>query len=145
MPASLVEAQAKHVVLSQQAWVEARKASDFDAFAPWLKTTLDLKRQEAECVGYKEHIYDALLDEYEPHETTANVRVVLERLRDQLVPLVQRVLGSTQKAPALTGLFPVDAQAAFGKFAAAGSTSTLDDSTCRFIRSAPACPRATPG
>ena len=119
MPSTLVEAQAKHVVLAQQAWVEARKASDFKSFAPWLAQTLALKREEAACVGTGGHPYDALLYEYEPHETTEGVRVVLDGLRERLVPLVQRVLGSTRRAPTLSGEFPVDAQAAFGAFAAA--------------------------
>ena len=36
LPPSLVEAMAKHAVLSQEVWVAARKASDFAAFAPSL-------------------------------------------------------------------------------------------------------------
>lgn len=119
VPGTLVEAQAKHVVLAHQAWVEARKASDFASFAPWLEQTFALKRDEAACVGTGGHPYDALLDEYEPHETTANVGAVLDGLRERLVPLVHRVLGSSRRAPELTGEFPIEAQAAFGKVAAA--------------------------
>lgn len=118
LPPSLVEALAKHAVLSQEAWVAARKASDFQSFAPWLTKTFDLKRQEAACVGYSAHPYDALLDEYEPHATTAQVRLVLDDLRDRLVPIVRRAAASSRKAPELVGPFPVDAQAAFGRFAA---------------------------
>lgn len=117
VPPSLVEAMAKHEVLAHEAWVAAHKASDFAAFAPWLQTTFHLKRQEAACVGYDEHPYDALLDDYEPHATTASVRAVLDDLRDRLVPIVRRALGSSRRAPTLKGEFPVDAQAAFGRFA----------------------------
>jgi carboxypeptidase Taq len=118
VPASLVEAMAKHDVLSQQAWVDARKKADFKPFASWLKQTYDYKREEAECVGYKAHVYDALLDAYEPYATTADVKVVLENLRDRLVPIVQRVAGSSKKAPQIAGPFPVEAQERFGRLAA---------------------------
>lgn len=118
VPSSLVEEMAKHDVLSQQAWVEARKNKTFPTFAPWLKKTYDLKRQEAECVGYKEHVYDALLDDYEPYETAAGVRKVLEGLRDELVGLVKKVQNSSKTAPELKGPFPLEAQEKFGKLAA---------------------------
>src|SRR5262249_36924556 len=71
IPASLVEEMTRTAVLAQHAWVEARKKSQFKIFEPWLARTVDLKKQEAKCVGWTDHIYDALLDEYEPGETTA--------------------------------------------------------------------------
>src|SRR5881397_3955851 len=59
IPAQLVEELSRTSVLSQQAWKEARKKSEFATFEPWLGKTLDLKKREAECIGYKGHIYDA--------------------------------------------------------------------------------------
>jgi len=99
LPSSLVEEQARTAVLSQQTWAEARKKNEFSLFAPFLKKTMDLKRQEAQCVGFKEHIYDALLDDYEMNETATGVRKVFESLRDELVQLVGKIAGSTKKAP----------------------------------------------
>ena len=118
VPAALVEAMAKHEVLSQQAWVEARKKSDFKAFAPWLTKTYDFKREEAGHVGYRDHPYDALIDDYEPHETTAGAKAVLEGLRDKLIAIVQRAAGSTKKAPQLKGPFSIEAQKKFGRLGA---------------------------
>lgn len=117
VPASLVEAMAKHDVLAQSAWVEARKKKDFDSFAPVLGRTFELKREEANCVGFKDHIYDALIDDYEPHETTAGAKSVLEGLRDELSALVQRVKGSGKKPTTLKGPFAIDAQEKFGLLA----------------------------
>ena len=62
LPATLVEALTRTAVLGQAAWAEARKARDFRQFEPWLSKTVDLKKQEANCVGFTGHIYDALLD-----------------------------------------------------------------------------------
>ena len=71
LPQSLVEELARATVLGQQAWVQARQADDFASFIPVLTTIIDLKRQQAEAIGYEESPYDALLDDYEPGETTA--------------------------------------------------------------------------
>ncbi|HSU66683.1 MAG TPA: hypothetical protein VLJ39_07415, partial [Tepidisphaeraceae bacterium] len=64
LPSSLVEEQTRVAVLAQQAWGDARAKNDYPAFEPWLSKTLDLKRQEARCVGYATEMYDALLDEF---------------------------------------------------------------------------------
>jgi carboxypeptidase Taq len=99
LPARLVEEQSRTAVLAHGAWVDARKKSDFKAFQPWIEKTLDLKRQEAECVGYQGHIYNALLDPYEPDETTDNLTRVFEALRPPLVDLVGRIGAAARKAP----------------------------------------------
>ena len=99
IPASLVEEMTKTAVLGHQAWIDARKKSDFPTFKPWLGKMLDLKRQEAKCVGYTTTPYDALLDEFEPHETTENLKRVFESLRGPLVELVGKIAASGKKAP----------------------------------------------
>jgi carboxypeptidase Taq len=81
---------------------------------------LDLRKQEAECVGYKTVIYDALLDEYEPHETTENLKRVFESLRDPLIELVAKIKASPRKAPVeiLERHYPAAAQEFFARDAA---------------------------
>ena len=114
LPRDLVDEMSRTEVLAQQAWAEARKKSDFPAFEPWLAKTIDLKRREADCVGYAAtgDPYDALLDEYEPGETAAGVARVFESLRGPLVDLVGRIAGSPRKAPAeiLRRHYPAAAQ-----------------------------------
>src|SRR5439155_20128121 len=68
-------------------------------FKPWLAKTLDLKRQEAACLSPGGNQYDALLDEYEPGETSANLVRVFESLRQPLIDLVGRITGSRRQAP----------------------------------------------
>ncbi len=99
IPSSLIEELSRTEVLAQQAWAEARKESSFPKFSPWLKKIVALKKQEAECVGYAEHIYDALLDPYEPDERASNLRQVFEGLRKPLVDLIGRIASSGKKAP----------------------------------------------
>ena len=120
LPKSLVEELARTAVFGQQAWVEARRKSDFRHFRPWLEKMLSLKRQEAEALGYEACPYDALLDRYEPDARTAEVAVVLAGLREQLIPLVQaiRESGRQPDVSILHRSFPSEAQQAFGRMAA---------------------------
>lgn len=120
LPKALVEEQTRVAVLGQQAWVEARRKSDFAAFQPWLARSFELKRQEADALGYAECRYDALLDDYEPEARTAAVAQVLSALREELVILVGEI-GQSPRRPNVSILqrrFPVDQQESFGREAA---------------------------
>jgi carboxypeptidase Taq len=117
LPQRLVEELSRAAALGEQAWVEARRADDFAMFRPHLERMLELKRQEAAALGYHATPYDPLLDDYEPHATTAQVAAVLAALRDALTPLVQAIVASGRRpdAAVLAGDFPSSAQEAFGK------------------------------
>jgi carboxypeptidase Taq len=121
LPQSLVEELTRASVLGQQAWVKAREDDNFALFAPHAEKLFHLKRQQAECLGYEQHAYDALLDDFEPDAKTSDIAAVLSDLRAELVPLVQAIMESGRQAP-LTILqreYPAAAQEAFGKAAAA--------------------------
>lgn len=120
LPQSLVEELTRASVLGQQAWVEARKNDDFATFSPILEKIVALKRQQADAIGDADCRYDALLDDFEPGETTKNVARVLEALRSELVPLVAAIAESSRKPDLgiLQRSYPIDAQEAFGKQAA---------------------------
>lgn len=121
LPQSLVEELTRASVLGQQAWVKAREANDFASFAPHVEKLFGLKRQQAECLGYKDAAYDALLDDFEPDAKTVDLTKVLSDLRSELVPLVQAIMQSGRQAPVeiLQRQYPAAAQEAFGKAAAA--------------------------
>jgi carboxypeptidase Taq len=121
LPQSLVEELTRASVLGQQAWVKARQDDDYRSFVPHVEKIYHLKRQQAECLGFEENPYDALLDDFEPDAKTAEVAKVLERLRTELVPLVQAIMQSGRRAPVeiLQREYPAAAQESFGKMAAA--------------------------
>ncbi len=120
LPQTLVEELSRSAVLGQQAWVEARKNDDFAAFLPHLEKIVKLKQQEADALGHEGCRYDALLDDYEPGETTANVTKVLTAAREELAPLVAEIAASSTRPDSklLTRSYPVSAQKKFGRFAA---------------------------
>lgn len=94
IPSAFVEKLTHAATIGQHVWADARKNSDFAAFRPHLATMLDLKKQEAEYVGYEKSPYDALLDEYEPGETSENLTRVFGELRQPLADLIRGITES---------------------------------------------------
>jgi carboxypeptidase Taq len=120
LPASLVAEMAKVFSEARQVWQDARKNREFAPFRPWLEKIIHLKQQEAAAVGFTGHVYDALLDEFEPGATTKEITKVFTALRKHLSPLVQSIAVSKRrpKTDILTRSYPVEKQKAFGLTAA---------------------------
>jgi carboxypeptidase Taq len=91
VPSSLVAELARTTSMGMEVWVKAKAQSDFAAFQPVLHRIYHLQRDLANCLGYEEHIYDALLDQYEPGMKTALLKDLFAGLKQQLVPLVQSI------------------------------------------------------
>lgn len=121
MPQKLVEEITRTASLAQTVWQEARTKSEFALFKPWLTKMIDLKKQEAEAVGYTDDPYNALLDDYEPGARVATIEATLNNLRDELVGLLDKIKGSSRRPDPgiLTRRYPIAQQKKFGKMAAA--------------------------
>jgi carboxypeptidase Taq len=91
LPASLVIELATVTTQGLETWRRAREESRWELFAPDLTRIIDLKRQEAACIGYQDTAYDALLDEYEPGATTAQLQALFGDLRRETVQLLDRI------------------------------------------------------
>jgi carboxypeptidase Taq len=121
LPRRLVEELSRVSSLAQQAWIEARKKSDFAMFLPWLEQIVKLKREEATAIGYGDGVpYDALLDQFEPGITTADVKRLFGPLQDDLVKLIGAISASGKRPDRtiLTRSYPVAAQRTFSVEAA---------------------------
>lgn len=88
IPASLTQERAALRTVAQAAWIEARARSDFTLFAPHLEKTVALARRYADCVGWREHPYDAMVALYEPGETASSLKQLFSTLRQGLLPLL---------------------------------------------------------
>ena len=97
VPTELVKELALTSSLARKTWVKAREESRFSMFAPYLTKLLELRRQEAEYLGYDGEPYDALMDEYEPGAKTAQVAAVFADLRDRLAPVVRTIADAPNK------------------------------------------------
>jgi len=128
VPSALVAELSEATSRAKQAWKRARTADDFTIFAPHLETLVDLSREKAEAIGYDDTPYDALLQEFEPGLTTAEVADTFDALRDALVPLVDAIAdapraergSSPRAAPALDDdllrrSYPQQTQKEFGE------------------------------
>jgi carboxypeptidase Taq len=94
VPSKWVAEFSKVTALAQQSWTEARKQSNFSLFQPDLTKVLDLRREYAEFFAPYDHVYDPLLDDFEPGMKTADVKHVFDSLRPRQVELVQAILES---------------------------------------------------
>src|SRR6185437_1734093 len=121
LPRTLVEDVARTTALAQTAWAAARAAADFGRFQPLLERIVALKRAEADCVGYADEPYDALLEDYEPGLRSAVLGRLFDALRRELVPLAARIAGAPRQpdAAVLRRHFPRDRQRRFGETVAA--------------------------
>ncbi|MDH4300472.1 MAG: carboxypeptidase M32 [Nitrospira sp.] len=94
LPSDFVVKLSRECSLAQQVWAEARAQNKFAMFLPNLRTVLDLKREEAQYLGYETSPYNALLDVYEPGATIAELQPVFATLKARLVPLLKRITES---------------------------------------------------
>lgn len=102
--------------LSQAVWIEARKKSDFSLFQPHLEKVLELTKQKAEAIGYKETAYDALLDEFEPWTTTKDVADIFGSIQPWLTEFIEKINESEQVDDSfLLTDFDISKQEVFGR------------------------------
>lgn len=91
VPVDFVVEQAKVTALAQQAWVEARQKSDFSIFLPHLEKVVDLRRRYASFFPEVDHLYDALLDDFEPGMKTSEVKAIFNDMRPKQMELIKAI------------------------------------------------------
>jgi carboxypeptidase Taq len=116
----LVEAMSKAAVACEQVWRKARPASDFAMIKPALAEVLRLVREAAAAKAAKLNCapYDALLDEYEPGGSAAEIDEVFRALSTFLPEIRARAIEkqARQPAPVLPqGPFPIAKQRELGE------------------------------
>ncbi|WP_404825799.1 carboxypeptidase M32 [Deinococcus detaillensis] len=72
-------------------WQEARPASDFALLRPHLERLVSIKREMAQALGFEDHPYDALLHQYEPGVTLAQLRAIFGVLLPAQAALRERI------------------------------------------------------
>lgn len=99
LPPQLVHALSKATSQAFHAWVAARRDGRFEPFRPDLERVLDLCRQKADRLGWREERYDALLDLYEPGYTAADVQDLFDQLAPGLRALLDRIGARADRIP----------------------------------------------
>ena len=110
IPARLATELARATSLAQGIWAEARAKDAPADFLPVLNDILMLKREEAAALADGGDLYDALLDDYEPGATQAQIAALFDAMRPRLVALRENVLGAEFQPAPLSGHFPQETQ-----------------------------------
>ena len=91
LPSELVGRKSKLAAIAHEDWVAARSSNDFKGFIPTLEKMFAIAREEAEYLGYTDHIYDALTDQYEEGATAADWKLMYESIKGPQVELVKAI------------------------------------------------------
>ncbi|MCB0516776.1 MAG: carboxypeptidase M32 [Chitinophagales bacterium] len=91
LPASFVQKLSHSTSEGFQAWLAARKKNDFAVFAPFLEKMVNLKRQQANLLGFEKQPYNALLDEFEPNLQVAQLEVLFADVRQKISGLLAKI------------------------------------------------------
>lgn len=116
LPADLVAAFKREITLAQAVWAEARANNDFAAFQPALERIVALTLERAARLGYADHPYDALLNQYERGMTTHEVKRIFEEHKPALVQLIADIRANADAVSdgILHQPFDLDRQRQFG-------------------------------
>jgi carboxypeptidase Taq len=91
VPGDLVAEFARVTAIAQQTWQQAKAEDNFSLFQPHLEKVVELRRAYADLFAPYDHIYDALLDDFEPGLKTADVQKIFTDLRPQQVELIKAI------------------------------------------------------
>lgn len=98
LPMAFVEEFTSVKTKAQHVWELARKNNDYAVFAPYLQKLIDLSKRKADFLGWQDSPYDALLNEFEPGLTTAQITPLFQNLKAGLTQLLTQI---EQSAPPL--------------------------------------------
>jgi carboxypeptidase Taq len=96
VPSEMVAEISRVTSIANQAWVEARQKSDFSIFEPHLVKIVDLIRKYADLFSPYDHVYDPLLDDYEPGMKTVDVQTIFDAIRPKQSELIKAIASQTQ-------------------------------------------------
>lgn len=91
IPTQKVAEFARATTLAEVAWEHAREENNFTLFEDELAHIIELRREYAEFFRPYEHVYDPLLDDFEPGLKTREVQEIFARLRPQQVALIKAI------------------------------------------------------
>ena len=96
IPVDLLVRFANVTTVANGVWAKARQNNDFKSFQPHLEVIVEMVKEMANCFKPYDHIYDPLLDTFEPGMKTAEVKAIFNDLRPQQVELIKAIGKSKQ-------------------------------------------------
>jgi carboxypeptidase Taq len=117
LPKSFVQTFAKITSQAINVWAIAKEQNAFLKFSPYLDRIVAMVRQRAELIGYENHPYDVLLEDYEPDITTEEVSQLFDRVGNHITALLGTIAkGKKVDDRLLHGQFPIEKQKEVNEF-----------------------------
>lgn len=122
LPSEFVERLTRERLRSEQLWRDLRAKNDWAGFKPALQNIVTLVREEAAMRAevLKLDPYDALMEQYDPGNRTADITPVFTELKSFLKGFVGEALEAQARRNAsrpvkpLSGIYPIDKQRDLG-------------------------------
>lgn len=115
-PVMLISRLARATARAESHWIEARRQNNYALFAPHLEEVVLLVRDKAALLGQALNLppYDALVDEFSPGITTADIDAIFRSLSRRLPAMTREVIAAqADQAPSpLSGRFTAGKQRA---------------------------------
>ena len=96
VPGDFVRKMSEAITSSYHAWIKARNDNSFTGFQQPLEKIIELKKQEADMLGYQGHPYNALMNDYDKGLTVATVDGIFSDLKPQLLTLLAVIKNKPQ-------------------------------------------------
>lgn len=116
MSTDLVEEISETTSGALPVWEAAKAESEFEEFAPILERLVELKREHAAQIDPDSDPYAVLFEDYELYIELETTERILERLREELVPLIDEISERGVELPRpFEGTYEEDAQEALNR------------------------------
>ena len=99
LPADFAARESEMASLAEAAWEDARAKDNYSIFQPHLKAMIELNKEKAKYWGYKEHPYDALLDDFMPGMTEAKCDKLFDVIKPEIIKLIKEIKDSNDTTP----------------------------------------------
>ena len=113
VPADREERYARHGIMTELIWQEAKKQNDYAMVKDVLKDSFEFKREYAACFGY-DSVMNYLLDNWEAGCNTAQVDAIFTDLKNYILPALDKIRASGKQynRNKIRGVYPKEQQLA---------------------------------
>jgi carboxypeptidase Taq len=94
LPLELIERKSKVTTDAYQTWRKAKQDNNYSLLAPYYKEVFEIAKETAECLTYKNHPYDALINLYDEDSTFAEAESTLGQIKGPSIELLKAIKGS---------------------------------------------------
>lgn len=96
IPAEFIKEFTKLTSESHHIWAEAKEKNNFKLFAPNLEKIIELTKKRIDYLGFEDHPYDTLIDDFEEGWTVKDCDAYFNAIKTPLTELLNKIKGSAK-------------------------------------------------